>query len=106
MESNLDHPIHWPTGVWRNWWRYCARWLAFGVVVEIFQPVSQNSSGFWLAKLSQLLTGLLFGIICAVLFTVAENKLNAKRVRWRSWLLVFATWLIVKGCFVTVLAWQ
>ena len=104
MESNLDNHIHWPIGTWTNWWRYCVRWLAFGVVVEVFQPVGRSDSGLWLAKLNQFWTGLLFGLICAAIFTIAENKLNVKRIRWRSWLLVLLTWVVTKACFVTAQA--
>lgn len=106
MASNLDNHIHWPHGTWTNWWRYCVRWLVFAVVVQVFQPVEKTSNGLLVAKLAQLGTGLLFGLLCAAVFTVAENKLNATRVRWRSWLLVLLTWGLVKACFVTALAWQ
>ncbi|BCO27787.1 hypothetical protein MIZ03_2678 [Rhodoferax lithotrophicus] len=35
---------------------------------------------------------------------MAENKLNRLRSNWKSWILVTATWLIVKILFVSVLA--
>jgi hypothetical protein len=52
----------------------------------------------------QALLGLLFGFVAAVVFTVAENTLNMPRVKWKTWLIVLATWGFVKTVFVTVAA--
>lgn len=51
-------------------------------------------------------TGLSFGLAGAIVFTVSENMLNTPRVKWKSWLLVLLTWLVVKVVFVSVLASQ
>ena len=37
-----NHEPHWPpvgTGLWTRWWGYLVRWLVFGLVVHLFQPV-------------------------------------------------------------------
>jgi hypothetical protein len=39
-----------------------------------------------------------------VVFTLAENTWNTVRVKWKSWALVVATWLLVKVVFDSALA--
>ncbi len=80
------------------------RWLIFGGIVGIFQPLENNVDQTWLPKLDQGLFGLFFGAVCAVVFTLTENTFNAPRIKWKSWLIVIATWLIVKLVFVSVMA--
>ena len=80
------------------------RWLLFGLVVSVFQPVGDAPGKLWQHKLFQALIGLLFGAVCAVVFTLAENRFNTPRVSWNSWLLVVMTWLLVKVAFVSILA--
>lgn len=101
------HNAHWstePVGLWTRWRGYTVRWLLFGLVVSVFQPIVDELEHFWLQKFYQALVGLLFGAICAVIFTLAENKFNQPRVKWKSWLLVVATWLLVKVAFVSAIA--
>lgn len=76
----------------------------FGVVVTVFQPVQGEYDTLWHQKALQALLGLLFGFVAAVVFTVAENTLNTPRVKWKTWILAFATWGAVKTIFVTVVA--
>jgi len=98
---------HWPpvgSGLWTRWWGYLVRWLVFGLVIHLFQPVDNAGSPYWAQKLDQALMGLSFGLAGAVVFTVAENRFNTPRVRWKSWAIVLATWLFVKTLFVSVLA--
>ena len=79
----------------------------FGVVVTVFQPVLGDYDSLWRQKALQALQallGLLFGFVAAVVFTVAENTLNTPRVKWKTWLIVLATWGVVKTTFVTVVA--
>lgn len=107
MNTLPPHEEHWPpvgTGLWTRWWGYLVRWLVFGLVVHVFQPVSENPAYFWVQKLDLALIGLLFGLVCALVFTLAENVLNTPRVKWKSWLIVLATWLVVKVVFVSVIA--
>ena len=40
---------HWPpvgSGIWTRWWGYLARWLTFGVVVNVYQRV-EDYDNFW-----------------------------------------------------------
>lgn len=98
---------HWASverSLWYRWRGYTVRWLIFGGIVGMFQPVTEDNSQFWEQKAQQGLFGLMFGAVCAVLFTLAENKFNGPRVKWKSWLLVVATWLLVKLSFVSIMA--
>jgi hypothetical protein len=107
MDTHNSSGEHWPpvgTGIWTRWWGYLSRWLMFGVVVTVFQPVPGDYDSLWRQKALQALLGLLFGFVAAVVFTVAENTLNTPRVKWKTWLIVFATWVVVKTVFVTVVA--
>ncbi len=70
----------------------------------MFQPIVGDLDHYWMQKLYQALFGLFFGSVCAVVFTLAENTYNAQRVKWESWLIVVASWLVVKLFFVTALA--
>lgn len=107
MDNSDASKEHWPqvgTGLWTRWWGYLVRWLVFGVTVSLFQPVQEAPERFWELKAIQAALGVLFGLVAAAIFTVAENKFNTPRVAWKTWLLVVATWLVVKAGFVTVLA--
>ena len=107
MKNSSATTANWPpvgTGIWMHWWGYLFRWLVFGLVVHVFQPVSSDLTYFWVGKLDQILVGLSFGLAGAVVFTVAENTLNTPRVNWKSWLIVLASWLVVKVAFVSVVA--
>lgn len=89
---------------WYRWRGYTVRWLLFGVIVGLFQPIIDDADQYWLQKLYQGLFGLFFGAVCGIVFTLAENTLNVLRVKWKSWLIVVATWLLVKLVFVSVMA--
>lgn len=107
MDTSSPDSKHWPpvgTGLWTRWWGYLARWLLFGLVVSVFQPVGDGLGPWGPQKLYQALWGLLFGLACALVFTWVENTFNPKRVRWKTWLLVMATWLAVKVVFVSTMA--
>jgi hypothetical protein len=78
--------------------------MVFGVVVNSFQPGLESNDALWLQKTYQALWGLWFGLVCAVVFTWAENTFNTPRRRWKTWALVVATWLLVKVAFVSTLA--
>ena len=72
--------------------------------MSIFVPAGDGPEPWWQLKLMQAAVGLLFGLVCAVVFTLAENSWNKLRVQWKSWALVVGTWLLVKVVFVSVLA--
>lgn len=107
MQPSTATKAHWSTvdsSRWYRWRGYTVRWLIFGGIVGMFQPVANELDHFWLQKLYQGLFGLLFGTACAVVFTLSENTLNGSRVKWKSWSIVVATWLLVKLAFVSVMA--
>jgi hypothetical protein len=107
MENSNLGDVHWPpvgTGLWTRWWGYLARWLLFGVVVSLFQPINDDAGSPWQHRLVQVGLGVLFGLAAALIFTIAENKFNTPRVAWKTWLLVLLTWAIVKAAFVTAIA--
>jgi hypothetical protein len=104
MHSTTPHDEHWPplgSGRWHRWWGYLARWLLFGLLVGAFSPVVEGSEPWWQGKLYQVLAQLLFGLACAVVFTLAENRFNTPRVQWKSWAIVVVTWLIVQVVYAT-----
>ena len=107
MQPSIPTKAHWASpdaSHWYRWRGYTVRWLIFGGTVGMFQPIVADLDHFWLQKLYQGLFGLLFGAVCAVVFTLAENTFNALRAKWKSWLLVIATWLLVKLVFVSAMA--
>ena len=107
MQPTIQTKAHWSStesSRWYRWRGYTARWALFGIIVQISQSVTEDGSPYWLQKLFQALFGLFFGVACAVVFTFAENRYNALRVKWKSWAIVVATWLAVKLIFVTALA--
>ncbi|QDL55662.1 hypothetical protein [Rhodoferax aquaticus] len=106
-QSPNSDAAHWPpvgTGLWTRWWGYLVRWLVFGVVVALFQPVDETADPLWQHKAQQGALGLLFGFFAAVVFTASENTFNQARTPWKTWLLIVLTWLLVKTAFVTTIA--
>jgi hypothetical protein len=91
-------------GLWYRWRGYTVRWLLFGLVVSLFQPIDDNLGHLWEQRLNQALSGLVFGVVSAVVFTLAENSFNVPRVKWKSWFFVFVTWLSVKVIIVSAMA--
>lgn len=107
MFLSTSAKTHWSnanSGPWYRWRGYAVRWVLFGLSVSVFQPVVDDLDQLWQQKVNQALAGVLFGAMCAVTFTLAENILNTPRVKWKSWGLVIATWLIVKVTFVSIIA--
>jgi hypothetical protein len=100
-KSNWASP---DAGYWYRWRGYTVRWLLLGGVTGMFQPIADELGSYWLHRLHELLLGLFFGAVCAVVFTLAENTLNVPRINWKSWSIVIATWLAVKLVFVSVMA--
>ena len=107
MHSTTPHDEHWPpvgAGLWTRWWGYLARWLLFGLAIGVFAPVVEGVEPWWQRKLYQILVQALFGLVCAVVFTLAENSWNTPRVQWKSWAIVAATWLLVQVVYATGVA--
>lgn len=107
MPSSTPTKAHWASarsGIWNRWRGYTVRWLLFAEIVQLFQPIDAELDTYWQEKLYQALSGLLFGAVCAVVFTLSENTFNVPRVKWKSWLIVAGTWLAVKLILVSVMA--
>jgi hypothetical protein len=107
MQPSRPTKPHWTLTDARYWYRwrgYTVRWLLFGGITGLFQPIVDDLDHDWLQGLYQFLFGLFFGAVCAVVFTLAENTLNTPRVNWKSWSILIATWLSVKLVFVSVMA--
>lgn len=107
MPPSMPTKAHWASpdaSHWYRWRGYTVRWLLFGVIVQMAQPIVEDLEQYWLQKLYQGLFGLMFGTVCAVVFTLAENTCNPLRGRWKSWAFVVTTWLVVKLVVVTALA--
>jgi len=90
--------------LWLRWKSYLARWLAFGIIVSVFQPVEDPQAVFWIQKAYQGLWGGAFGLACGLFFTPLENKFNSDHVAWKTWALAGITWLVIKVVFVSTLA--
>jgi len=107
LQNECCTTAHWPrvgSGIWTRWWGYLSRWLLFGVVVTVFQPLAGDEDSLWRQRALLALLGLLYGFVAAVVFTVAENTLNTPRVQWKTWLIVLVTCVVVKTIFVTAVA--
>lgn len=91
-------------GLWHQWRGYMVRWLLFGLVVSLFQPVVDDLDHLWEQKLNQGLGGFVFGATCAIVFTLVQNTLNRPRLKWKSWFFVVLTWLSVKVVIVSTMA--
>ena len=107
MQPPISPKAHWASpdaSHWYRWRGYTVRWLIFGGITGMFQPIADGLDHYWLQKLYQALFGLFFGAVCALFFTLAENTLNALRTKWKSWSIVIATWLAVKIVVVSVMA--
>lgn len=90
-------------GLWWRWRGYAVRWLLFSEIVQLFQPVADGDA-YWQSKFEQAVLGLVFGAVCALIFTASENTFNTARVNWKSWLIVALTWIAVKVLFVSVMS--
>lgn len=80
---------------------YLWRWCLFGFIGASLMPVYGDAArdAFWTAKLMQGLDGLLFGVVCAVVFTPIQNKTNPRRHRGMSWANIIGVWMAAKFAF-------
>jgi len=102
---HADHNwAHKEPSTWKQFRGYSARWVLFCLVTSLYPPVADEGGDYWMQKFTQGLMGLLFGAGCAIVFTLAENTLNAARIKWRSWALVISTWFFVKVAFVSIIS--
>lgn len=88
--------------LFEDWKKYYLRWTIFGFFAGALQPVLNDDGGFWTIKLWQALSGVPFGIVCAVMFTFLQNKINQQRMKYKTWGLLFVTWMVIKFVFAGV----
>lgn len=100
-----------PIGPLFRFMTYLWRWLFFGAIAGFATPViSPAADGtmpdgyFSHVKLQQIGFGLIFGLVCAIVFTLLQNTLNKQRNRGASWAILVGTWLGVKFAFYGVSA--
>ena len=74
-------------------------WVLFGIFFSALQPVGTEDGDYWTVVSYRSLWGVLFGLICALVFAPIQNAANPTRKRWLTWLLVIAVWLVVKLAF-------
>ncbi len=84
--------------------KYLWRWVLFGGIAGLIgKPVTDPNVVFWAEKTFMVIQGVIFGLACAVVFTLLQNKFNATRQRGRSYLFVFLTWMGMKLVFLGVI---
>lgn len=66
-------------------------WGAILSFLHVTSPEQRAVASFNQIKIWQALSGALWGLICAIFFTFAQNSLNKSRKRWLSWILVITT---------------
>lgn len=93
MTTSKAHPF---TGLFRSFPIYLAWWCLFGVIGSALMPVATQDGDFWAVKAQQAWSGAIFGLLCAIVFTLAQNLSNQARKRWLSRLLVFTVWMGMK----------
>lgn len=81
--------------LWQNFGYYTAWWCVLMGVGSALQPVT-GSVDFWPAKVWQLLAGIGFGLVCSVIFTLCQNKLNPARKRLLNWIFAITIWTSMK----------
>ncbi len=75
---------------------YLLRWFLFGGIGGLITPVIEQSNNFWTLKGYQVISGLISGFICAVIFTPIQNNLNTERSNLKTWLFAILIWTAFK----------
>src|SRR5438309_10103170 len=77
---------------------YVIWFVIWGALFSFLQFVpSEQIAGttFWAVKVQQALLGAGFGVVCAIVFTILQNGVNAARRKWLSWVLAIGTWVTI-----------
>lgn len=91
-------------GFFKDFGRYAGLWLIFGVLGVVLRPDFRGSDpNFTAETLQNIPSGLLFGLVAAVIFTLAQNTSNRARSRGATWGIALAVWLGVKLLFLGIM---
>lgn len=82
--------------LFNDWKKYYLRWIIFGFIGGGLQPVYDNLEQFGIVKLWQCISGLPFGVLCAITFTFIQNKFNSKRNKQTTYIFIFCIWMSMK----------
>jgi nitrate reductase gamma subunit len=77
----------------KDFGHYVLWFVVWGSLLASLQPVIVAGTTFWALKVQQALLGAGFGVACAIAFVLLQNRLNATRRKWLSWVLAISTWL-------------
>jgi len=80
---------------WKSYLLWWCLWMGIG---GMLQPVTGDAAetNFWGVKLVQLSWGIGFGVLCAAMFTLAQNTLNVQRKKYVSWANAIVIWMGMK----------
>ena len=82
--------------IFTDWKKYYFRWIVFGFIGGGLQPVYDNLDNFAVIKLWQCISGLPFGILCAITFTLIQNRFNKNRNKKTTYIFIFCVWMAIK----------
>lgn len=85
---------------WFKYFGYYTTWFVLWSVLFSFThlvtPEQTAGTTFWAVKIQQAIFGAGFGVICAIVFSVLQNGINAQRQKWLSWILAIGTWISIQ----------
>lgn len=85
--------------IWFKDFAYYVVWFVlWGALFSFLQPVTTEQmagTSFSAVKVQQAMLGAGFGVICATVFTILQNRLNHLRRKWVSWVLAIGTWVAI-----------
>lgn len=79
------------TNIWKDFTYYLIRWCFWYGLGGVLIPTTGDGQ-----LLPNVIFGIAFGAVLAVVFTVMQNTVNASRKRWVSWAGVIAILVITK----------
>jgi len=77
---------------------YTIWFVVWGALFSFLQFVTTEqmaATTFWAVKIQQAILGAGFGVICAIIFTILQNGINAQRRKPLSWVLAIGTWIFI-----------
>jgi len=84
----------------KNFDYYLVRWALFGAIGGLVTPVLEPQDIFWTIKGYQIISGLISGFVCAVIFTPVQNNLNKEKSKLKTWGFVILIWTAFKFAYI------